>query len=303
MAADQSRGDHPISQGGLQADSCRICTGPVHPHFQAQILGRHQVSYFRCPECGLIQTEPPYWLAEAHGQAVSALDVGLVRRNLDFATRLEAFLTRYFHPGGRFLDYAGGYGLMVRLMRDAGYDFHRHDPYCANIFAQGFDVSELSGQRFELITAFELLEHLETPVSVVKQLLNHTESLMFSTRLQPEPVPTHVDDWWYFWPQTGQHVTFYTRPALQRLADQTRTTLYTDGRGLHLLTRQHYTANPLHRPKGLLAALDRLLERWQRSLRKRMVPAPGRPPSLLPEDVQRAERQLLAHNRGKGQAP
>lgn len=261
------------------------------------VLGRHQVDYFHCLGCGLIQAEPSYWSTEAYAQAVSALDVGLVRRNLDFAGRLQDILPRHFDAKGRFLDYAGGYGLLVRLMRDAGYDFQRHDPLCANIFAQGFDVPDLSGHRFELITAFELLEHLEEPVSVVGLLLEHSDSLLFSTRLQPVPAPAAVDDWWYFWPQTGQHVTFYTLRALRLLAEQTQTVLYTDGTALHLLTRRNLTANPLKRPRGVLGTLEQILGRWQRSLRKRRDRTLGTPESLLPEDV-RLAAQL--HTPGKG---
>lgn len=300
MVVEQLETGRPASRMAMSAGSCRVCTVRVQPHFKAEVLGRYQVEYSRCPECGLIQTEPPYWLAEAHDQAVSALDVGLVRRNLDFAARLGDLLAQHFNSGGRFLDYAGGYGLMVRLMRDAGYDFQRHDPFCANIFAQEFDVPDLSGQRFELITAFELLEHLEAPVPVVERLLGHADSLLFSTRLQPEPVPTGVDDWWYFWPQTGQHVTFYTLPALRCLARQTQTFLHTDGTGLHLLTRRDFAVSPLMRPGGLLHALERMLGRWQRSLRKRISSASGRPPSLLPDDVRRVEGYLRQRSREKG---
>ncbi len=38
-----------------------------------------------------------------------------------------------------FLDYAGGYGVFTRLMRDIGFDFYWHDPYTQNLFANGFE--------------------------------------------------------------------------------------------------------------------------------------------------------------------
>ncbi len=273
-----------------QPEPCRVCGELTVPIFQARILDKLTATYFRCPGCGLIQTEPPYWLAEAYGQAISIQDVGLVRRNLELAAKLRNILLAHFDAGGRFLDYAGGYGLMVRLMRDEGFDFHRHDPLCANIFAQGFDIPELKGlagqmdRGFEAITAFELLEHLEEPTATVHRLLEHTDTLLFSTRLQPDPPPRGVDDWWYFWPQTGQHVTFYTLPALRVMAEKTGTNLHSDGTALHLLTRRDFSDNPLARPKGILASLERLLGRWQRSLGKRMFPMKP-PQSLLPEDA------------------
>ncbi|WP_051822513.1 class I SAM-dependent methyltransferase [Desulfonatronum thiodismutans] len=289
----------PPSANQDQPEPCRVCEERTAPIFQARILDKHDVAYFRCPGCGLIQTEPPYWLAEAYDQAIANQDVGLVRRNLELAAKLRNILLAHFDPGGRYLDYAGGYGLMVRLMRDEGFDFHRHDPFCTNIFAQNFDLPDLpylpaipclpdlASHRFEAITAFELLEHLQEPTATVRRLLEHTDSLLFSTRLQPDPWPRSVDDWWYFWPQTGQHVTFYTLPTLRVLAEKTGTTLYSDGTALHLLTRRTFSTDPLARPRGVLASLERLLERWRRSLNKRMFPVKP-PPSLLPEDGRRA---------------
>jgi hypothetical protein len=50
----------------------------------------------------------------------------------------------------------GGYGMFVRLMRDGGFDFHREDPLCDNLFAQGFDRQD--DGTFELVTAFEVFE-------------------------------------------------------------------------------------------------------------------------------------------------
>jgi hypothetical protein len=270
-----------------QPEPCRVCEERTALIFQARILDKHDAAYFRCSGCGLIQTEPPFWLTEAYDQAICLQDVGLVRRNLELAVKLRNLLLTHFDPDGRFLDYAGGYGLMVRLMRDEGFAFQRHDPLCVNIFAHGFDVSDLSNQWFETITAFELLEHLEEPMATVGRLLEHTDTLLFSTRLQPEPWPRSVDDWWYFWPETGQHVTFYTLPALRVLAEKTGTTLYSDGTALHLLTRRTFFADPLSRPRGVLASLERLLERWRKSLSKRMFPVKP-PQSLLPEDARRA---------------
>jgi len=42
------------------------------------------------------------------------------------------------NPDGIFLDYAAGYGLFVRLMRDAGYNFRWSDLYCQNLFVRGW---------------------------------------------------------------------------------------------------------------------------------------------------------------------
>jgi predicted RNA-binding Zn-ribbon protein involved in translation (DUF1610 family) len=283
------------SVAGLEP--CRACGQELAPHFVATVLERHQVAYGRCPNCGLIQTQEPYWLAEAYDQAISCKDVGLVRRNLELRDKLRDVIMGHFPSRGRFLDYAGGYGLLVRLMRDEGFDFYRHDPLCANIFAQDFDIELPAQDQFTLITAFELLEHLRNPGQVLRDLLTHTDSVLFSTRLQPRPQPLDVRDWWYFCPQSGQHITFYTLASLRHLATATGTALHTDGKGLHLLTRCVFARNPLEKPRGLLPSLERRLHRWKNWLRKHRY-AGKMPESLLPADAgevvdSRADKAVL----------
>ena len=71
----------------------------------------------------------------------------------------------FFDPKAKFLDYGGGYGMLVRLMRNYGFDFYYFDKYCQNLFANGFDLKDSACSRFELLTAFELFEHFSEPVS------------------------------------------------------------------------------------------------------------------------------------------
>jgi len=56
------------------------------------------------------------------------------------------------------LDYGGGHGVFVRIMRDFGFDFRWSDCYATNIYARGFEGDV--HLRHELVTAFEVFEHL-----------------------------------------------------------------------------------------------------------------------------------------------
>jgi len=80
----------------------------------------------------------PYWLDEAYGDAISVLDTGLIQRNLHIAERLAPLLYFLFDHKAPYLDVAGGYGMLVRLMRDIGFDFYWSDKYCRNLFAECF---------------------------------------------------------------------------------------------------------------------------------------------------------------------
>jgi len=55
---------------------------------------------------------------------------GNCRRNHD---KMRECIESNLNPDGIFLDYAAGYGLFVRLMRDAGYNFRWSDLYCQNL--------------------------------------------------------------------------------------------------------------------------------------------------------------------------
>lgn len=101
----------------------------MSPVFSAQVLGKYPADFERCASCGFLRIVNPHWLEEAYSGAIAATDTGLVARNIDVARKLAVFL--YFVlPGrgaGRFLDVAGGYGMLTRLMRDYGFDFYWSD--------------------------------------------------------------------------------------------------------------------------------------------------------------------------------
>lgn len=200
--------------------TCNICETITSPYLTGLVLERHKVQYFCCPKCGFIQTEEPYWLNEAYESAISFLDVGLIQRNMHFAPIAETLLRKWFNEKGRFLDYGGGYGMFVRIMRDYGFNFYRQDAYCENLFAKYFDVSDLAEHKtFELITAFEVFEHLPDPVTALKHMLTYGDAILFSTQVQPFK-GVKPETWWYFMMDGGQHVSLYSRQSLQTLADQ-----------------------------------------------------------------------------------
>src|SRR5688572_28604301 len=105
-----------------EASGCRLCGGPTRPLTRQRVLGKHDVRYEHCTRCDLIQTELPYWLEEAYSQAISQLDTGAMHRN-HMASRLTAAVVRLAGIEGPFLDYGGGHGVFVRMMRDLGFDF------------------------------------------------------------------------------------------------------------------------------------------------------------------------------------
>jgi len=242
---------------------CKICDGTVRHLFVKKVLHKYDVAYFQCSACHFIQAEEPYWLPEAYENAIARLDVGLVWRS-ERLTPIVTTLIRTFIPerDARFLDYGGGYGLFVRMMRDRGFDFYRQDAHSENVFADQFDLTNLpTGSKFAMVTAIEVFEHLQDPPAELEAMLQLSDTILFTTELQPEN-GADVSDWKYFYPETGQHISLYHRKSLAALARRS---------GLHLLSHEdiHLLAKSARSEFFFKLAFRTQFRKLMRRLRKR----------------------------------
>ncbi len=214
---------------------CRVCNGISLPFASATIMSKYEIEYFRCRDCDFIQTEAPYWLDEAYDSAIVSTDIGLVGRNERFARIVNRILKFVFPHCEKHVDYGGGYGMFTRMMRDRGHQFSHFDPYCENLFARGFDTKP-GEARFDVLTAFEVFEHMADPQSDIKQLDEMADHWFVSTMIVPEPAPM-PDQWWYYVLDGGQHISLWSKRALQSVASQFGRNLVTTHRGLHLFSK------------------------------------------------------------------
>ncbi|WP_333335946.1 methyltransferase domain-containing protein [Microcoleus sp. BROC3] len=236
---------------------CKVCESDSHHFAPGKVMGKYDVDYFQCSNCGFVQTEEPYWLDEAYSQPIASSDVGLAFRNLSFSQITQNLLFNFFNHQAIFLDYGGGYGLFVRLMRDAGFDFYWLDKFCQNIFAQGFEIDAATNNQFELVTAFEVFEHLVHPIDELEELLKVSRNILLSTELLPESHPK-PDEWWYYVLHEGQHVSLYTAKSLSILAAKFNLNFYSNGSSLHLLTEKQLPEDLFDQlAKGELAAVNK----------------------------------------------
>ncbi len=212
---------------------CRICASVADPFGEAVILAKYKVQYFRCRLCGFVQTEEPFWLSEAYSSAIASLDVGIMIRNLHNADFTAAIISLLFPSSTRYLDFAGGHGTLVRMMRDRGFDFRWCDGYAENKFARGFEHVE--GKQYDLVTAYEVLEHFAHPLDEFHSLMTYGENLLVSTLPLPDPPPS-PPNWWYYAVSTGQHISFYSHRTLRWLADRFGFKLLSHGEH-HLFSR------------------------------------------------------------------
>ncbi|MET0328551.1 MAG: class I SAM-dependent methyltransferase [Luteimonas sp.] len=253
---------------------CKICESSTEGMGEQLVLGKHLAEYRRCRRCGYVSVVDPHWLEEAYSIAITALDTGIVERNLWLADATCALLRWSFPEVRTAIDYGGGTGLLARLMRDRGHDFHWHDAYSPNLLARGFDAGQ--DEAFDLLTAFELIEHLPDPWPVLEQFRKRAPRWLLSTELLPEA--PRLEQWWYFAPETGQHIGFFSRAALEVVAERVRMRLSSNDRNLHVLSER--------------AVDERFLRMLRKPARARWIGWTGRGRSLAHADAADLRKRL-----------
>jgi len=181
-----------------------------------------------------MQTEEPYWLDEAYKESINASDTGYMQRNLNLSKKLTILLSLVFNKNDSFLDYAGGYGVFARLMRDIGFNYYWDDKYTINLFARGFEYSK---EGIDAITTFESFEHFINPLEEIEKMLQISKTVIFSTELLSSNVP-ETKDWWYYGLDHGQHISFYNENTFQFIANKYGLNYYNLG-SLQLLTNKN----------------------------------------------------------------
>lgn len=215
--------------------NCKICNAKSEFFLNADIFDEHfLIDYYKCEFCGFIQTTEPTWLEKAYSEAIAPLDIGLLHRNRMYSDLTERLILTFFAKATSFVDFGAGYGVFVRMMRDKGFDFKWFDKHCENIFAKQFEVGSIPNKT-DIITAFEVFEHLPNPKEQLSEIISNSSVLIFSTditALQQE----NFKDWWYRAPHSGQHVSFFSTESLKLLAKEFDRYFYSNGRDFHFFS-------------------------------------------------------------------
>lgn len=131
------------------------------------------------------------------------------------------------------LDYGGGTGRLCELLTVAGWRSSSVDPYSSHAQSTPPD-----GQRFGLITAFEVFEHVVDPHALIKDIkrfLDNPGLIVFSTLLNDGEITQGGKlNWWYAAPRNG-HISLFSRESLFHLARQHGLYFYSFSRDLHFM--------------------------------------------------------------------
>jgi glycosyltransferase involved in cell wall biosynthesis len=213
---------------------CRLCGGATQLAFRQLVMGQHTVGYWRCDQCGSLQTEAPYWMEQAYSRDAERYDTGKASRTLANFLLLPRLLEiLQVSKADVAVDFGGGTGLFGRLMRDAGFNFFTHDKFGSSEFMGSYAWNALD-RPCRLITLFEVAEHFVNPAEEWQRLLAcDPQWILGSTEL----FAGQGRDWPYLSPESGQHVFFYSHAALTMMARQAGRYYYDLGM-YFLITRQ-----------------------------------------------------------------
>jgi SAM-dependent methyltransferase len=114
------------------------------------------------------------------------------------------------------LDYGSGYGTLSKLLEATGWQTNSYDPFFK-------ENSALDVEKFDLVTAIEVFEHVPFPYRLMDDLVARLRPdgvLYFSTLLSDGvQCERSTLDWWYLAPRNG-HISLFSMKSLTFLLDQ-----------------------------------------------------------------------------------
>jgi len=204
-------------------------------------LSGHAVYYARCGSCNYtFAPEFGFWtdqdfLEKIYNEDYIKVDPDyLDKRQQENAVMLNNFFGAYrMHIN--HLDYGGGNGRLAQLLRGAQWQSVSYDPFPKN----NMRLSDLG--TFNLITAFEVFEHVPDPHGMmenISKLLEGQDSMVFfSTGISDGLIKDKERlNWWYAAPRNG-HIGIHTAKSLKVLGQMHNLNFASMGTSFHAYYR------------------------------------------------------------------
>jgi hypothetical protein len=194
--------------------SCRICAGPARFFFED---GR---TFYRCENCRFVFTNETMEKhdQDRHFQAQATDDPAFWRRVAETYIQLAA---PYIAPR-RILDFGSGNCCLSKALAEMGYAVTPFEPRVHGPFRE-----QNYPDRFDMIVANQVIEHLLEPSAEIAALSGHlaNEGILFVTSSFTDPFihsPDAVEQFKYWWFKDDRaHASFYCYWTLKYLCDRT----------------------------------------------------------------------------------
>ena len=151
------------------------------------------IYYRRCPRCAFSFTTafddwpPAAFLEHIYNADYLHIDPDYAERRPTNNARFIAETFQATRSTIQILDYGGGNGILAQRLRDQHFNAATYDPFSAE--------KQFPTHRFDLITCFEVLEHVPDPQARPSTASTRSSrdqgAILFSTLLQPESFEPH----------------------------------------------------------------------------------------------------------------
>jgi 2-polyprenyl-3-methyl-5-hydroxy-6-metoxy-1,4-benzoquinol methylase len=206
---------------------CILCGAPSDLKFELPLVSGLTGNYYECRRCQFLRSDhldDPAVLQSVYTNTLGAADVGAAWRARCVADRILQLAAFRLFPGGqqcRFLDFGCGPGYVANLLAfRKGWDVYGFEPFMLPQYLPSRNLASrdqlLAHAPFNLIVASEVLEHFVDPASELRQIseiMADTGFLYVTTGLYR--TPGCDKNWSYLAPQSGQHVSFYSKSAIK----------------------------------------------------------------------------------------
>ncbi|WP_429436230.1 class I SAM-dependent methyltransferase [Paraburkholderia sp. GAS33] len=238
-------------QARQQTISCKICDSVSHLYGVVDFnksceeskgkflpLTGIPVYYHQCSDCGLIftaafdQWSKQDFLDYIYNDSYTSIDPDYISVRPE-ENRLVIGQFCRSNKAVKILDYGGGNGHLSEIFSRDGYEARTWDPMETNA-----ESSKPHGMKFDLVTAFEVMEHSPTPFETLSESTSFLkdDGVMFFSTFVVDTLPPRSAHFWYIAPRNG-HVTIYTQRSLDILAERCRMRMHHINASHHLAYR------------------------------------------------------------------
>jgi SAM-dependent methyltransferase len=180
----------------------------------------HGIYYHQCNNCQFIfSTDFDKWSTDDFLKNI--YNEEYIKVDPDYNGKRPKDCVTWFSPmlGGdksiTLLDYGAGNDLFSKELKSQGYDAVGWDPMWQT------EPSFIKGTTFDVVTAFEVLEHTPTPKETLKELISfvkpETGQIVFSTLIN-DIIGNAGSEYWYLSPRNG-HVCMHSVKSLAIMFD------------------------------------------------------------------------------------